>query len=245
MTVTLAIGWDVGGWLGRKQAVAVAVIQSDGSWSWVGRARTFNVAQILEGGVEDLARIASPDLESSSDHRIVLAIDAPLSFPDRFVRMLAGETLEHVGWAREIDNPLAYRDCDRHVAATYGKKPLSASFDKLGNNATVAMTMTRRWRAQGFRVLPFDAPDGGGRVVIEAYPALFKRAGVVVERARALLPDGLVDGSDEKDAAICALTAVAYAGATDGSLPRLVPPPSRPTDGWIFGPEPSWLQAER
>jgi hypothetical protein len=96
-------------------------------------------------------------------------------------------------------------------------------------------------------VLPFDPPGDGRRILLEAYPALFKRAGVVVERARALLPDGLVDGSDEKDAAICALTAVAYAGAKDERLPRLVRPPSTPstpTDGWIFGPEPSWLSAE-
>jgi predicted nuclease with RNAse H fold len=171
-----------------------------------------------------------------------VAIDAPLAFPSAFVELLAQGMLPVMTGTREIDNPLAYRDCDRFIARTHGKKPLSASFDKLGNNATVAMTVTRRWRAQGFRVVPFDDPGDGRRLALETYPALFKRAGVVVERARALLPRGLHDGTDEQDAALCALAAVAYSGAEDSRLPKLVPPPSgEGKDGWIFGPTRAWF----
>jgi hypothetical protein len=130
------------------------------------------------------------------------------------------------------------------VAKEHGKKPLSASFDKLGNNATVAMALTRRWRDhEGFRVLPYDELGDGRRVVIETYPALFKRKGVVVERARSLLPEGLVDGSDEKDATICALVAAAYANASDPPLPKIVGPEAAGCDGWIFAPSREWMES--
>ena len=77
--------------------------------------------------------------------------------------------------AIEIDNPLAYRETDRHVYRAFGKKPLSGSFDKLGNNATVAMVYTRRLSATGqLRVMPFDEPLIGIPTAIEVYPALLK-----------------------------------------------------------------------
>jgi hypothetical protein len=52
---------------------------------------------------------------------------------------------------------------------------LSASFDKLGNNATVAMHHARRLAQQHrAHVLPFDEPDGAAVSIIEVYPALAK-----------------------------------------------------------------------
>jgi hypothetical protein len=51
-----------------------------------------------------------------------------------------------------------------------------------------------------------------------------------------------VDGSDEKDATLCALTGLAFAGARDERLPKLLPVRNElATDGWIFGPEPGWV----
>lgn len=242
--MTLAIGWDVGGWLGHKQAVAAIWMEPDGSWRHVGQARAFAVKQILEGGVDALVRIAWPDAPSAAlAGRIVIAIDAPLSFPRAFELFISGQSAIEIGWPREIENPLAYRDCDRYVAKEHGKKPLSASFDKLGNNATVAMALTRRWRDhEGFRVLPFDDLGDGRRVVIETYPALFKRSGVVVESARSLLPAGLADGSDEKDATICALVAAAYANASNPRLPKIVGPEAAGCDGWIYAPSREWME---
>lgn len=243
--MTLAIGWDVGGWLGHKQAAAAISVEADGSWRHVGQARAFAVKEILAGGIEALARVAWPDAPSEAlAGRIVIAIDAPLCFPRAFELFVSGQTAIEIGWSREIENPLAYRECDRYVAKEHGKKPLSASFDKLGNNATVAMALTRRWRDhEGFRVLPFDELGDGRRVVIETYPALFKREGVVVERARSLLPDGLVDGSDEKDATICALVAAAYANASNPRLPHIVGPVAAGCDGWIFAPSREWMES--
>lgn len=243
----MAIGWDVGGWLGTKQAVAAITIEPDGAWRHVGNACRFSVPMIVDHGVLALLRVAWPEAPADvlETHRTVIAIDAPLSFPAAFTRLLAGEHPERIHWSKEIENPLAYRACDRYLAAEHKKKPLSASFDKLGNNATVAMLMTRRWgQREGFRVLPFDASTDGRRELIEAYPALLKREGVVVDRVRELLPTGLADATDEQDAAICAVVALAHLGATDARVPPLVGPlDDSMLDGWIYAPAREWVDA--
>jgi hypothetical protein len=150
----------------------------------------------------------------------------------------------------EIENPLAYRETDRHIYRTFRKKPLSGSFDKLGNNATVAMVHTRRLSTAGqLRVAPFDEPQIGIPTAIEVYPALLKRKKRISDQSAAecfptvgaLLPRNVSDGTDECDACLCALLALAYGyrGQFVG-LPTI----QGPTDaieetkheGWIFYP---------
>jgi hypothetical protein len=137
----LGVGWDVGGWIGRKQAIALAEWKGH-SAQWLGSSMCFSVAQLGENwSVDDLVRCAWPDAPSEilQSHELVMAIDAPLGFPVAFSELLAGRSTPSVDpTSAEIDNPLAYRETDRHIYRTFGKKPLSASFDKLGNNATVA-----------------------------------------------------------------------------------------------------------
>lgn len=96
---------------------------------------------------------------------LVVAIDAPLGFPRAFVRFLSGdEPAEILCPDREIESLLAYREKDRHVYGVFGKKPLSAAFDKLGNNATVAMAHVRRWQENhGFSVPPLTGPGSASR----------------------------------------------------------------------------------
>lgn len=243
----LAIGWDVGGWLGNKQAVAAIELREDGTWRHVGAPVRFRVAVLGDGGVFALIRTAWTDAPSDivTTHRITIAIDAPLSFPDAFCRLLSGEAHDAPKSKREIENAFAYRDCDRWVRTEHGKKPLSASFDKLGNNATVAMVMTRRWRdRESFRLLPLDTRTDQRREIIETYPALLKREGVVVHGAHELLPDGLTAGSDEQDAAVCAVVALAHLGVDDARLPPLVTPQAdQARDGWIYAPSRAWVDA--
>lgn len=76
--------------------------------------------------------------------RLALGIDAPLAFPRALGNLLAGRGVECAVPQREIDNPYAYRDCERWLHQQYGKKPLSATFDRLGNNATLALSMLPR-----------------------------------------------------------------------------------------------------
>lgn len=248
----LAIGWDVGGWLGKKQAVAVIGVRADGSWAHVGAPQRFSMREEFAHGalgVDQLLRIGWSDAPRSAldECAVLIAIDAPLSFPAAFVRLTAGEPQALPRLDREIENVFAYRDCDRFVHGEYGKKPLSASFDRLGNNATLAIALTRRWREEErFAMLPFDPPGDGRRTIIETYPALLKgKDGAVLVRARALLPAGVATHSadpDEQDSALCALVAAAMLGAADRALPPIVGPTREHSgDGWIYAPPRAWI----
>lgn len=138
---------------------------------------------------------------------------------------------------REIDNPYAYRDCERWLHQQYGKKPLSATFDRLGNNATLALSMLPR--LGGLQLVPRLQPRAE-RAVLEVYPALAKVAGKASparEEIVASLPADVVAGTDCYDAALCALMALQYAaGGAVASLPDLVSaPPDFPLDeGWVY-----------
>jgi predicted nuclease with RNAse H fold len=255
MANVLGIGWDVGGWIGRKQGVAVATFGRDGL-QWRGHPRAFRLKDLgsRDWSLLDLIRVAwsgAPN-ELLGQHRMVLAIDAPLGFPRAFARLLAGgEAPAFNPDGNEIDNPLAYRVCDRHVFDVLGKKPLSASFDKLGNNATVAMHHARRLaRLHSARVLPFDAPDDAAVSIIEVYPALAKvpKDTCCHPPLQRLLPGDVVASTDECDACICALLALAFgANGTEPTLPRLVGPApdalaAAREEGWIYYAAPEWLR---
>ena len=253
----LGVGWDVGGWIGRKQAVAIAEWK-DHSAQWLATPTCFSIGQLGERwGVDDLVRCAWPDAPSEilESREVVMAIDAPLGFPVAFSELLAQRSTPSFDPSGpEIENPLAYRETDRHIYRTFRKKPLSGSFDKLGNNATVAMVHTRRLSTAGqLRVAPFDEPQIGIPTAIEVYPALLKRkkrignkyAPECLPTVHGLLPRGVSDGTDECDACLCALLALAYGyrGQIVG-LPTIQGPTGAiaeiKREGWIFYSASDW-----
>jgi hypothetical protein len=267
MTV-LGIGWDVGGWMGHGQAVA-AVEWGDVSPRWLGSPASFSMAELKEKwGIHDLVSRAWSEAPSDllSHREVVLAIDAPLGFPIAFVDLLARKPIALVSPKKEIDNPLAYRETDRHIHSKFGKKPLSATFDRIGNTATVAMVHTRRLsEMQQLRVPPFEERAKGIATAIEVYPALLKEnrpRGAsklnpatrrkepvrILENVRHLMPNQIKDGTHQSDACLCALLALAY--GYDGrikSLPRLQGPTTASSavqyEGWIFYQDPhsDWM----
>jgi hypothetical protein len=69
----LGIGWDVGGWIGRKQAVALAEWK-DHSGKWLGTPMSVSVAQLGENwNMDDLVRCAWPEAPSEilQSHELV------------------------------------------------------------------------------------------------------------------------------------------------------------------------------
>lgn len=249
----VAIGWDVAGWRSPGQAVAIALV-CDGAMSWPGLARGFRFDAGEPVGLHALTKHAwnrSVEECLGAADRVVVAIDSPLAFPNAFRKLLDGEFLLRPP-AAQIDNPLAFRSCDRWVAEHYGKPPLPASFDKLGNPATLAMTACGELRRDGFRVVPQDARRAN-RAVIEVYPALNKRgkrnrADPAIDPVHRLIPDGVVPGTDAYDAAICALLGLAFAGMS-GSLGLVdLPNPDRSLpreEGWIFGLPTEFIEKHR
>lgn len=254
----LGVGWDVGGWIGRKQGVAVATLNAAGV-TWLGSACSFRLSDLgsPDWTLTDLIRQAwsAAPADVLDRYRIVLAVDAPFGFPRAFKQLLdSGQAPAFQPDGREIDNPLAYRDCDRWIHEVFKKKPLSASFDKLGNNATVAMHHVRRLATlHGARALPFDPPSADAHTIIEVYPALSKvpKDSCCYPAIERLLPTNSVAGTDECDACVCALMALAFAsGGNRGDLPPIIAPGKEVADaaraeGWIYYPSREWLTSGR
>jgi hypothetical protein len=249
----IAIGWDVRGWRGKQQAVTV--LQMDLSsenpepeW-WVS-----NDFQFEQGDPLCLASLLKPALGDGylsmieSADRIVIGIDASLAFPRGFIELLNNPSSEFVPSASEIENPLAYRDCERWIYQTHGKKPLSAAFDKLGNGATLAMALCNGLRKEGFSVIPQDA-DRSKRAVIEVYPALVKReprrVSAAIDVIHQLIPHDIEAGTDQYDAAICALLAADHAGAGPKlGLPELTGFDNNldRSEGWVYAFAPEFIK---
>jgi predicted nuclease with RNAse H fold len=237
----IAIGWDVRGWQSRAQAVAFAALDDSGL-SWPALAPAFAFETGRRPGPDRLVdATGNPDLARRIEHaaRVVVAIDAPLAFPRAFTALLLGRGRPR-RMPSEIENPLAYRDCDRWIRRAHGKKPLSASYDRLGNPATLAMAVCFALRDAGYRVVPIDGGPSD-RSVIEVYPGVHKRGSsridAAIEPLARHLPDEVEPGSDLYDAAICALLGVVFAGGAERlGLPGLEgPEDDHPTDeGWIY-----------
>lgn len=250
----IGIGWDVRGWQSDKQATAVARLRKGtGELEWLGVSPPYSFSQ---GSCPGLSALIDPALKDAapefviSSPRVAIAIDAPLSFPRAFCDLIAGNSTSLPVPAREIDNRLAYRDCERWVAATFGKKPLSGPFDKLGNNASLVISISRQLETEGFKLVPQSAPSSE-KALIEVYPALVKvgkkKSDPAVPGISRHLPEELESGSDQYDAAICAMLGLIYLGAGPYlDLPELVPFPalSDRQEGWIFTLPPDRIESE-
>jgi len=239
----------VRGWLGPKQATAVARLRlGSREVEWLGVSEPFRFTVGSSPGFTVLSEPAvgaevSEELFSSP--KLSIAIDAPLSFPNDFRSLLDGKWAGQVVPSKEIENRLAYRACERWVKREFNKKPLSAPFDKLGNNATLAMSVAGQLQREGFMLVP-QATKHAVRAVIEVYPGLvktgLKKVAPVIPELERHIPRELEVGTDRYDAAICALLALLFlGGGAELGLPDLEPFPddADPEEGWIFALPPS------
>jgi len=251
----IAIGWDVRGWRSRDQAVAVAAFDSHSSnLNWLGVSGQFqfvpykplSLSSLIEPAVG--SQLAITDLE---DATVVVGIDAPLAFPIPFMSLLrSNNAAEYYPPDKEINNSFAYRDCEKWIFEQFSKKPLSATFDKLGNNATLAMCMANSLKSEGFQLIPQEVTSSD-HAVIEVYPGIVKRgqkkSDRVIGPVERHIPTNLVPGTDQYDAAICAILAATFAGrGADLGLPDLVGPESTfdLSEGWIYGLPADYVRAE-
>ena len=180
-------------------------------------------------GFEEFVRWTTQLLGFSySGERVILAVDAPFGFPHAFRALLNGTPATHWRASGQISNPYAYRQTDRVIHQRF-KTPLSASFDKLGNNATVAMHCLAAWREESrLQVLPFDESDADEPVAIEVYPALIRTSatGARPDWYRLIAPDWVDTTGDASDAVVCAALAMAWACPGQWGLPMLASPPA-------------------
>ena len=240
----IGIGWDVGGWMGNKQGIAVATWSIGGnSIEWLGLPSETNIPKNQTFTPDSLiSKVSGVSYKTLPENtRLIMAIDAPLGFPEAFRKLVVNEREFLCRTEREIDNPLAYRYTEQHIYEALGKKPLSATFDKLGNNSTVAIYHMQKWRDEyGYTAYPFDNDQDDDKAIIEVYPALLKNsAGEVDSAIKKCLPKGIREGTDAYDACICAFLAVLYAaqGRFRNFSSLVAPPPKKlavNNEGWIY-----------
>jgi predicted nuclease with RNAse H fold len=251
MGTIIGIGWDVGGWMGGKHGLAVAVCnEKDAQIEWLGTT-VFSLPQdgvltpdfMIKSVLKHPNEKGATDIDNIDITKIIIGIDAPLGFPYTYKKMINGEFIFFNKPMREIENRLAYRDTERYIYEAFGKKPLSGTFDRLGNNSTVAIYYAQMWcRNYGYAIHPITETDDERKVIIEVYPGLVKsnQKGRALSPVLELIPEGVKEGTDEYDAVICALMAIAYgAEGRLSSLPKVVGPfgkwiESAKNEGWIY-----------
>ncbi|QQK76145.1 DUF429 domain-containing protein [Salicibibacter cibarius] len=242
---SIGIGWDVGGWMGNNHGVAICEWDpATNTIDWIGTPTEIAIPENENLSLQYLID-ASGDpfkLETINDHRIIIGVDAPLGYPKAFIQLINGKINQVDKPEKEIYNPLAYRYTDRVIYETWGKKPLSAVFDRIGNNATAAMSHAKMWeKHDGFKICPMAKREKTDKkLIIEVYPALVKASKTAVAHANLTqyLPTDIKPGTDAYDACICALYAIAF-GADDAPLPSIASPPAHAEEvvkeeGWIY-----------
>ncbi|MCB9685805.1 MAG: DUF429 domain-containing protein [Alphaproteobacteria bacterium] len=243
----VAVGWDVGGWHGTGNAVAVLVL-TDAGPKWLGAASGRLPSNLLDlrgfvrhfCGDEAAVAVAAPGT--------VVGVDAPLGLPTTF-RAFVADAGTSISDARLcgafLDNPLAFRKTDREIARRFpSKPPLSATFDKLGNPASVAVRHVHAWTGGRGPTVGRDVPTEGVPSIIEVYPAFCKqlprRAAPACVPYGSLLSDFVV-GTDIYDAALAAILALGWRNGDDEVVPRLSVTDNEPGEGAIWYPsDPAW-----
>ena len=245
------IGWDVGGWHGKKNAFCI--LTYDGN-----KIEFKKNPEILQKN--QIRNFFKEIIESNS--KVILAIDAPLGLPIGFVDLL---TSDYYNLDIEDDyfkNPYGFRETDMHIRNLLGKNPISPTFDKLTNNITLALCMRRELTNQGFKFYPFDSAHNNDRkIALEVYPGIFKnqtmKNGVLeqlINKTPSVDSETYFNGSlnyylkgekklktDEVDSFICALLALCFYMEGKDGFPlierKINPDENIRMEGWIYYPK--------
>ena len=236
-----ALGWDVGGWMGNNNSfVLIEANKKENKLKWYFSEKNYQLKKDslfdLEVIIENLAQKNLTNIDT-----LIIGIDAPLTFPQQFINFLNQDDMYIKKPTKEIFNPLAYRATDRYIYNKYGKKPLSATFDRLGNNTTVAINHLRYWKQKFMLSSDFIQLEQKRINVIETYPALCKpsKFAKAFNNLNNIIPVNIEEGTDQYDAALCALMAIQFGSRNNFSkLPPLVFPPEEEEiyskEGWIY-----------
>ncbi|MFN2340876.1 MAG: hypothetical protein ABR547_06365 [Halanaerobium sp.] len=238
----LAVGWDVGGWMGSNHGFSILNWNyKDKEYSWLGESVELKIPDQSTFSLDYIFnKVTAENKLKIEDYELVIGIDAPLAFPRDFKRFINNQKKIFKRPEKEIYNRLAYRKTDRHIYETFGKKPLSAVFDRLGTNTTAAVVHVNKWVEEyNFSLQPINDKKNN-RDIIEVYPALLKASkySAADEPFKSMIPASVKAGTDAYDSALCAIMALAYGVDDFAELPNLVGPKiideEIKEEGWIY-----------
>lgn len=234
----LGIGWDVGGWMGKKNAFAFSQFDVEKKdFSFLGKA--FHTT-VPSSGKFDIKKLAEEqDIHFEDYDKIVIGIDAPLGLPRGFKDLIQGKIKDTGKPEKEIYSPYAYRETERHLYGKFKKKALSAAFDKIGNNLTLALHQAHFWNKEyGFNIHPQQAQEDDSRIMIEVYPALAKMEGIYNKISPYIHHLKPTCNDDEWDACICSFIATVHGSGTRflDNFQTQLPPQDEVTkeEGWVY-----------
>ncbi|MFW6266173.1 MAG: hypothetical protein ACOC21_01265 [Halanaerobiales bacterium] len=243
----IAVGWDVGGWMGSNHGFAVSKWNKEqGRVEWAAVPASYSIPYDSLFYLDHIfSKMGLEKLNKLEDNKIIVAVDASLGYSKEYINFIQGKNKYFKKPQKEIYNPLAYRETERIIYKKFNKKPLSAPFDRLGNNSTVAISHCRLWKEKyGFKLNPQDISEkneeGENRIIIEVYPSLLKDEKFcdIEKRMRERIPAEVKRGTDAYDASLCSLMALSKE-VEDKQLdiPEPAGPPegySKTEEGWIF-----------
>jgi hypothetical protein len=121
------------------------------------------------GPAEQAAAAASGALERG--RRVLLALDAPLGWPERMGPELSGHRAGRPIWVPA--NTLFRRRTDVKIKELLGKNPLDVGADRIARTALAALGLIGACeRMLGTSIEPAEGPDFGARIAsAEVYPA--------------------------------------------------------------------------
>jgi predicted RNase H-like nuclease len=111
----------------------------------------------------------------TASERVLLALDAPLGWPQTFGRTLAEHTAGKA--LQQEPNRFFRRETDRFVQRTFGKTPLDVGADRIARTALAALQLLDRLSLKaGFEIPLAWGPEFSKIATIEVYPAGTLRA---------------------------------------------------------------------
>jgi hypothetical protein len=242
MKNSICIGWDVGGMHGANNALAVTQTTNSGTKIVVVKGyRKPNSAEYLAQEIAaDIIRY------SMQFEYTLLAIDAPLRFPNAFVEQMQQlNNVKPLDFNNQIKNPLAYRESETYLFEKTKKRPLSSTFDQLTSLTLLVLRVFQILKDEsiGLNQMPFDNFDlVKGINAFECYPGnlkpgkterleqlkFWKWANLFLEKAKS---------DHQKDALLCALFAAHETNKSAATRFKIEADfiSKAGTEGWIYG----------
>ena len=256
----ISIGWDVGGWYGDKNACTVmeyykGSIQQQPPilFDFRGNDSVYDLDSITN-------KILAPVKDYLESHdknvKIIVAIDAPLSFSKNF-KLLVDRKIDVSNFSNvKKNNSIAFRTTEILINNKF-KNCLSPVFDSIGNPTTLGQLTMLKFKSLGFKYIPvdsinYDSIESSNRIVIEVYPGILRNSKYysntgIIDSSGHFSSDGyepckryysdLGSGSkpkstemDEYDSMLCSMLGISFAKSFYGDENNEIPLPEIETN---------------